>query len=152
MSDPTMNLGEIALAVVACPRCGACPGQSCAEAMRRKLDEIVSPDACRELDEIARGAPQLAHPERLKEADLPPPERYAHPDGLAAAKACAIAGRCVFCEEQLVGRSVYCFGATQPRRGERGYDCFRAFQRAYYRDVRARRRAAAFRAQEEAAA
>ncbi len=68
MSEPTFTIAEIALAVVACPRCGAAVKESCAAAMRRKLDPAISPDACRELEDIARGAPQLAHPERLKEA------------------------------------------------------------------------------------
>lgn len=65
---------------------------------------------------------------------------FPHPDGLARAKACATPGWCVFCEEPTSGAR-YCFGGWQPRRGEPGYECFRAFQRAYYRDVRAARRA-----------
>lgn len=68
MNDGAMSLAEIALAVVACPRCGAAVKESCAAAMRRKLDPTTSPESCRELEDIARGAPQLAHPERLKEA------------------------------------------------------------------------------------
>jgi hypothetical protein len=65
---------------------------------------------------------------------------FPHPDGLEAAKACALPGRCVFCEEPTSGAR-YCFAGRQPRRGEAGYPCFRAFQRAYYRDVRALRAA-----------
>lgn len=61
---------------------------------------------------------------------------FPHPDGLARAKALARPGRCVFCEEPTRG-TTYCFGSRQPVRGERGYECFRAFQRSYYRDVRA---------------
>lgn len=61
---------------------------------------------------------------------------FPHPDGLIRAKECAAPGRCVFCEEPTPG-TTYCFGSRQPRAGEPGYDCFRAFQRAYYRDVRA---------------
>ena len=65
---------------------------------------------------------------------------FLHPDGLEAAQSCAIPGRCVFCEEPTRG-TLYCFGGRTPKRGEPGYECFRAYQRSYYRDVRARRRA-----------
>jgi hypothetical protein len=66
-----------------------------------------------------------------------------HSDGLARAKALRQPGRCVFCEEPVSeGSQFYCFKLKgNVRRGEPGYECFRAFQRAYYRDVRAARAA-----------
>ncbi len=68
MSDPTMNLGEIAFAVVACPRCGAAAKESCAARMLAHATTSGDHKARRELEDIARGAPHLVHPERLKEA------------------------------------------------------------------------------------
>lgn len=67
---------------------------------------------------------------------------FPHPDGLAAAKAAATPGLCLFCEEPVAGRNYLCVALkAQPRRGEPGYECFRAWQRAYYRDHRRASRA-----------
>lgn len=53
-----------------------------------------------------------------------------HPDGLAAAKAAAIPGCCIFCEEPIRGRAdrVTCGGK----------DCTRAYFRAWHRDAQRR--------------
>jgi hypothetical protein len=67
-ADGTATVAELALAVVPCPRCGAAAGESCAAAMRRKLDPARDRAAIGELRAIELGAPHLAHPERLRAA------------------------------------------------------------------------------------
>jgi hypothetical protein len=69
VSDVTMTEAEIALKVVPCPRCGAAPGETCAGRMRHQAAAAGDRTAVAELLEIERGAPLLAHPERLREAD-----------------------------------------------------------------------------------
>jgi hypothetical protein len=63
-----MSVAEIALRTVACPRCHAIAGQSCAAAMRVSARAAGDVKAERELGEIDATAPHLAHPERLRDA------------------------------------------------------------------------------------
>jgi hypothetical protein len=63
-----MSVAEIALRTVACPRCHAIAGQSCAAAMRVSARAAGDVKAERELGEIDGKAPHLAHPERLDAA------------------------------------------------------------------------------------
>lgn len=51
-----------------------------------------------------------------------------HPDGLAAAKACATPGLCIFCEEPVIEGRVQC-GSKE---------CTAAYFRAWHRDARLR--------------
>jgi hypothetical protein len=68
-TEGTATVAELALAVVPCPRCGAAAGESCAAAMRRKLDPARDRTAIGELRALELGAPHLAHPERLRAAE-----------------------------------------------------------------------------------
>lgn len=69
-AEGTATVAELAHAVVQCPRCGAAAGESCAAAMRRKLDPARDQAAIGELRAIELGAPHLAHPERLRAAEV----------------------------------------------------------------------------------
>jgi hypothetical protein len=69
MSKEGASVAMIARAVVRCPRCGAIPGESCADRMYVKAKDGGDETAARELDLLARSTPHLAHPERLKEAE-----------------------------------------------------------------------------------
>jgi hypothetical protein len=68
-AEGTATVAELALAVVPCPRCGAAARESCAGRMKRKAEAAGDKLAVIELTEIDRGAPLLAHPERLKRAE-----------------------------------------------------------------------------------
>lgn len=52
-----------------------------------------------------------------------------HPEGLRAAKAAALKGQCIFCEDALRGRHRWVCGEA---------DCSQTYMRAYRRDRRAR--------------
>jgi hypothetical protein len=65
MSEPTATEAELALAVEACPNCGAPAGTSCPAHMAQGSERTEAERA--ELRELAR-APLLMHPERLAAA------------------------------------------------------------------------------------
>lgn len=64
---------------------------------------------------------------------MPSPARIYHPDGLAAAKACAIPGLCLFCESELAALRVP--GRPRIMCGE--HECMLAYWRAWKKDQRA---------------
>lgn len=66
---------------------------------------------------------------------------HPHPDGLAAAKACAIPGACLFCEEPLPHARWSPKRATMVRHAKlicESKECTAAYLRAWHRDARAR--------------
>ncbi len=65
---------------------------------------------------------------------MPPDARFPHPDGLAAAKACATPGICLFCDDPV--RSFTDGGPHQLTCGDAA--CKAAYQRAWHRDAQVR--------------
>jgi hypothetical protein len=53
---------------VACPRCGAAPGETCAYALLTAALKKGDMPTAHDLERVNRAGPSLAHPERMEEA------------------------------------------------------------------------------------